>query len=288
MFAIVLAVALSGQSPAAEAGGVASRPSATPKAKAGVGPFKPGEFFVYSEVMPAVPGAPTEAALDQILVRLGKNDLAGAIDLQTKGSGYLFCPPLLVKVVPGVAESRSAMYPSLRLTRVAVVEGPYRGKESWVPLANLRPAAEFPAHLASLAYAERVQDWRDEHMTPPPSDEAEHKAISAREAANRDAAKALIARRRAKRAAQYKATAAREAEDAKARALAAEAAKKEYREALPYMLEARGQELRRQTEMERNQVWNRYLNQGGAQGVIVGPAPQPVRIINEPGQPVVE
>ena len=64
--------------------------------------------------------------------------------MQTKGSGYLFCPPLLVKVVPGVAESRSAMYPSLRLTRVAVVEGPYRGKESWVPLANLRPAAEFP------------------------------------------------------------------------------------------------------------------------------------------------
>ena len=54
------------------------------------------------------------------------------------------------------------------------------------------------------------------------------------------------------------------------------------------MLEGRGQDSAGRPEMERNQVWNRYLNQGGAQGVIVGPAPQPVRIINEPGQPVVE
>ncbi len=208
--------------------------------------------------------------------------------MQTKGSGYLFCPPLRVNLALGVAESRSAKYPSLRLARVAVVEGPFRGKESWVPVANLRPAAEFPAHLASLAYAERVQDWREDHMTRSPGEEGQPKDLSAKEAASREAAKNLIARRRAKRAAQYKATAAREAEATKARALAEEAAKREYREALPYMLEARGQDLRRQSELERSQVWNRYLNQGGAQGVIVGPAPQPVRVINQPGQPVVD
>jgi hypothetical protein len=284
MIAIILVAALTGQAPVAEAGKTASKSNATATAKPGVGPLNPGEYFVFSEVMPAIPGAPTEAALDQILVRLGKNDLAGAIELQTKGSGYLFCPPLRVKLAHGVAESRSTKYPSLRLARVAVVEGPFRGKESWVPVANLRPAAEFPAHLASLAYAERVQDWREDHMTRSPGEEGQPKEGSAKEGSAKD----LIARRRAKKAARYKATLAREAEDTKARAVAEAAAKREYREALPYMLEARGQDLRRQSELERNQVWNRYLNQGGAQGVIVGPAPQPVRITNEPGQPVVD
>ena len=58
MFAIVLAVALSGQSPAAEAGGggIASERDAESKGRRRA--VQAGEFFVYSEVMPAVPGDP--------------------------------------------------------------------------------------------------------------------------------------------------------------------------------------------------------------------------------------
>lgn len=290
MIAIVLAAALTGQAPVAQAGkAAASNSNAAPTAKPVAGPLKPGEYFLVSEVMPVVPGAPTEAALDQVFARLGKNDVAGAVDLQTRGSGFLFCPPMRVKIAPGAPESRSAKYPSLRLARVAVIEGPFRGKETWVPSANLRPAAEFPEHLASLAYAERVQGWREDHMTQSPGEEERPKEGTAKGGSSKEAAaRDLIARRRAKKSARYKATLARESEDTKAQAVADAAAKKEYREALPYMLEARGQDLRRQSELERNQVWNRFLNQGGAQGVIVGPAPQPVRIINEPGQPEVD
>jgi hypothetical protein len=265
MFTMFLAVALAGQAPAAGAGGATPKTKDAHIAKAERGPIVPGEYYLVAEILPVVPGAPTEADLDQVMIRLGKNDVEGAVALQTKGSGYLFCPPLRVKVAPGVPERRSAKYPSLQLARVEVVEGPFKGKQSWVPRPTLHPATGFPSELAHLAYAERVKAWRKDLLARPHGEEERPHEASAKE---------LIAKRRAKKSARYLATQEREAEDARAQAAEVASARKAARDALPYLLEARGQDLRRQSELERNQMWNRFLNQGGAQGVIVGPPPQ--------------
>jgi hypothetical protein len=106
-------------------------------------------------------------------------------------------------------------------------------------------------------------------------------------------ARDLIAKRKFKKNVRYRTSLQKEAAEAQALAKAQADAKSEYKEALPYMVQAQGQLLNRQSQLEANQIQaqrnailNQFLNGGGYQGIIVGPLPAPPRIVNTPGQPL--
>ena len=115
------------------------------------------------------------------------------------------------------------------------------------------------------------------------------KASPAKDDDRADANRRMVAKRRAKKSARYAATLDREYREAVAAEKAAEQAKKEYKEMLPYMLENQRQMLQRQSDRERNAALNRLA--GAAErstGYATTGPPPPPRVVNLPGQPLAD
>jgi hypothetical protein len=158
-------------------------------------------------------------------------------------------------MIPGKVHERTAIMLSTLIITAAI--------------CGQQPAAK-PAKPSALAPKAKAQ--APVHAKPAPAEDT----------GGPIATNSLIAKRRAKKNAAYAARLRQEAAEARAQAKAMAEARKEFERQLPYLVQMRGQDLRRLSDAERNAMWNRYLNGGGAQGVIRGPQPQPPRIINDP------
>ena len=104
---------------------------------------------------------------------------------------------------------------------------------------------------------------------------ARPRATPAAAADQADANRRMVAKRKSKKSARYAATLDREYREAVAAEKAAEAAKKEYKEMLPYMLENQRQQLQRQTDRERNAALNRLAGAAERQAGYVYPGQSP-------------
>lgn len=210
------------------------------------------------EAIEATPGANVQAALH--------NRMREQPDRWFSVTG-----PLRVRVLSNERDAH-AEHPR-EFTQVDILEGPSKGKVGW----TLRPFLTPPnglENLLAVPYEDRTRRW-SEYL-------AQAHAPAKGAPSQPQKAKALIEKRRQKKAARYKATLAREAAEARANAEAKAQARQDYKEALPYLMQPQGQMLRRQSQIEadriqeqRNQILMYFLWQNGYQNSIT-PASSPV------------